>query len=735
MKSRNLFVLSALAMLALTSCGVNPTTDEQPTTTLQPTLEPTTEESTSKVDTSDVTTTEESSLPTEETFTTEESTTEESSSKEESTTEESSSTVEVNKNDLDALSRRLGELDNLYTWSFILDGDVFIEGANAGNNYFALDEYYGLVANENGFLYEIKFDDKAQTWDFSHDAGFAETPDEAEYRKIENLIEEEFIYVEEDDAIVLADYEQMKVVEAAGMFDYFNADNWADYYLVDATVENKLTFTGMGYILDSDKEITGEEELFEVVFEANEFAGYNSIEEWLDTKPEQKGMQVSFKDTYSMFNYKEFAVNLNYDVFGGIRGQRIFSENSWIENYGDFGWGMEGMLNVTEKDRVINDGIYWWEHNNALKGLVYNEEEQDDTHALVNYINRSAGITYQKGFDLPTALGSALANEDNYNTWYIRNGAYYVADGLAYGGGTLTGAQVYAKCLLQGIQLNDGSSLYSYAEEVGFEPILNNDGEIEGIYTTIELVLGGFRYEVYASVFAFGNPACKTQIAEDFIANLPVKQEPTSEESSLPGSSEESSSGESSLPGSSEESSSGESSLPGSSEETTIVESSEESSIVESSEESSSAVETKVLFNLGDDSAESPKHGDGTSAEKYTETVGDYTLDITDGVKFYTGATDKTGNGCLKLGNASAAGSFIINVPAGVKEVNIAVAGYKANTAKISINGGDEVAVSTKSDEGEYTVITATPNTEGKVTFTTLSSGLRCMINYIEFVL
>ena len=143
----------------------------------------------------------------------------------------------------------------------------------------------------------------------------------------------------------------------------------------------------------------------------------------------------------------------------------------------------------------------------------------------------------------------------------------------------------------------------------------------------------------------------------------------------------------------------------------------------------------KVTFNLGDDNTQSPVHKDGDAAEKYTETVGEYTLDITDVAKFYTGATDNKGNGCIKLGTAKVVGSFTINVPAGVKEVNIAVAGYKTYETKISINGGDGVVVSTLSDDGEYTTLKATPNGEGKVTFTTVSSSYRCMINTIEFVL
>ena len=155
--------------------------------------------------------------------------------------------------------------------------------------------------------------------------------------------------------------------------------------------------------------------------------------------------------------------------------------------------------------------------------------------------------------------------------------------------------------------------------------------------------------------------------------------------------------------------------------------------------------ETKtVTFNLGkDDTSLKSKdnagnliyvHGDGKSATTYTETVGDVTLTISNGTKFSTGATDEKGNGCLKLGTSSKAGSFTITgIPAGVKKVVIYVAAYKAKTASVKVNG-EETVLTKKSNDGEYDVIEvliAEGTTE--VTFE-VSSGNRAMVNTIEFV-
>lgn len=147
--------------------------------------------------------------------------------------------------------------------------------------------------------------------------------------------------------------------------------------------------------------------------------------------------------------------------------------------------------------------------------------------------------------------------------------------------------------------------------------------------------------------------------------------------------------------------------------------------------------ETKTItFKLGNDVTENPAHSDGdkTAVTTYTETVDGVTLTITSGTNLYQNATDEKGNGCLKLGTSSKAGSFkITSIPAGVKSIKIYVAAYKAKTATVTANG-EATKLTKQSNNGEYDVIEvliAEGTTE--VTFE-VSSGYRAMVNAIEFV-
>lgn len=138
-----------------------------------------------------------------------------------------------------------------------------------------------------------------------------------------------------------------------------------------------------------------------------------------------------------------------------------------------------------------------------------------------------------------------------------------------------------------------------------------------------------------------------------------------------------------------------------------------------------------ATFNCGADGSAS--HADGSSATSYEETDGSYTLSISNGTKFYTGARDATGNGCFKFGTSSAVGSMSFTVPSDVVLAKIYVAGYKANTAKISINSGTTQTISTPSNNGEYTAVDVDTSSSKTVSFTTVSGGVRAMINKIEF--
>ena len=142
--------------------------------------------------------------------------------------------------------------------------------------------------------------------------------------------------------------------------------------------------------------------------------------------------------------------------------------------------------------------------------------------------------------------------------------------------------------------------------------------------------------------------------------------------------------------------------------------------------------ESKLLaeFTLGANGSAS--HNDGSSATTYSQTVNGYALSITSGTKMYTGARDAKGNSCLKLGTSSVVGSFKFTAPAGVNKVKIYVAKYKANTTKISVNGAS-YTLTNNSNNGQYDIIEVDVSSNKTVTFTTVSGGVRCMINTIEF--
>lgn len=148
-------------------------------------------------------------------------------------------------------------------------------------------------------------------------------------------------------------------------------------------------------------------------------------------------------------------------------------------------------------------------------------------------------------------------------------------------------------------------------------------------------------------------------------------------------------------------------------------------------EEKPAGPELVATFALGDNG--DATHFDGNSASTYEETVSGYTLSISAGSGFYTGARDAQGNSCLKLGTSKAAGSFTITVPTGVKKVAIYVGGYKAKAAKYTVNDGTAAMTTKNSNNGEYDIITIDVPENGIITFKTETGGYRAMINTIEF--
>ena len=144
------------------------------------------------------------------------------------------------------------------------------------------------------------------------------------------------------------------------------------------------------------------------------------------------------------------------------------------------------------------------------------------------------------------------------------------------------------------------------------------------------------------------------------------------------------------------------------------------------------AADTTVVFELGANG--SATHYDGSSKTTHSETVDGYTLNVTGGTKMYTGARDQKGNSCIKLGTSSAVGGFSFTVPSDVTSVIIAVGKYKANTTKVSVNG-TAYTLSKSSNDGAYDESTVDTTSNKTVTLTTVSGGVRAMVNTITFVI
>jgi uncharacterized protein YjdB len=141
-----------------------------------------------------------------------------------------------------------------------------------------------------------------------------------------------------------------------------------------------------------------------------------------------------------------------------------------------------------------------------------------------------------------------------------------------------------------------------------------------------------------------------------------------------------------------------------------------------------------IVFNLGVDGA--AEHKDGTKPEdnSYSETKDDVTLSIKNGVNMYTGALDAKGNGCIKVGTSSAAGSFDIDLAAveGLQQVIIRVAQYKSKTdGTIQIDGGEAFKMTKLSDNGEYDEVAVEITNQTKLS---VAFAKRAMVNEIEFI-
>jgi len=97
-------------------------------------------------------------------------------------------------------------------------------------------------------------------------------------------------------------------------------------------------------------------------------------------------------------------------------------------------------------------------------------------------------------------------------------------------------------------------------------------------------------------------------------------------------------------------------------------------------------------------------------------------------------ARDAKGNSCLKLGTGSAIATFSFDVAANVNKVVIEIAAYKANTAKVVVNGVEYDISAYASNDGEYYTIVVDTTTTKTVSLETVSGATRAMINTIAFL-
>lgn len=140
-----------------------------------------------------------------------------------------------------------------------------------------------------------------------------------------------------------------------------------------------------------------------------------------------------------------------------------------------------------------------------------------------------------------------------------------------------------------------------------------------------------------------------------------------------------------------------------------------------------------ISFDLGANGTASHYDGNEISAGK-TYTSGNYTLKVDNCSKVYDGARDAKGNSCLKFGTSSVVGTLQFTVPEEVTSIVIYVAKYKSNTTKVSING-TTYTLTQNSNDGKYDELTIDTSSNKTVKIATVSGGVRCMLNQIDYVI
>ena len=151
-------------------------------------------------------------------------------------------------------------------------------------------------------------------------------------------------------------------------------------------------------------------------------------------------------------------------------------------------------------------------------------------------------------------------------------------------------------------------------------------------------------------------------------------------------------------------------------------------------------------FTMGSDDA-SKKGSESTSSKSsYTEESGEFILTISNASYFYPGTYDALGQAVIKLGSSSKAGKFSFNVPEGVDQVRIYLAGrgdkdgnvtFSGNNFAINGTSSKSVVLNKHSGDGEYNCIVL--DISGATTITVETSkptngDIRAMLNAVEFI-
>ena len=136
-------------------------------------------------------------------------------------------------------------------------------------------------------------------------------------------------------------------------------------------------------------------------------------------------------------------------------------------------------------------------------------------------------------------------------------------------------------------------------------------------------------------------------------------------------------------------------------------------------------------FTFPDGSAGWQDGNEMNSGETYTNNG--YTLKFENCTKVYKGGRDNNGKGFIKFGTSKLIGSLSFTVPEDVDSVVLHIAGYKANNAKYSINGGATETLTEQANSNKYREVTIDASSEKTVTVATVASNYRMVLYTVLF--